>query len=605
LPNTRIQALLGVSLVIACACAGFGGDAPPGECILPPAAAGPDRAGAKRVAPVNRGAIEGFDSVDAEFDIVDDDFPDVRGCDTAHSQPLTHAPGNRIDESRGDPFRHIDHMTWIPNVDDIAVGDLFLHGDAKGYLAIRNVDLRKFLYQDIILRDCDKETCDTQRLPGKQNQWKNAEPAPPGYANEPFDSDRFSCIRNVHGFFAEFNRIAKRINQFEGDGDLRLQLTNNCREPGNYEFALVSEAEGKLFKDHVSFDMEFYSEILEAIGVSLEDLGTGQRVVGTERRADGSYEYEDIVAKDFPDGCELVNLTPYIGKAQRLLTAEPVAIQVEKGPIQYDQFSNETNEKSGLGGEAIVYIEVEKAAPPEDFKSHGFWFQQADDDVIERHDSKESWKSLVSAASTGGDVYAPHTFTNYRDVLRRSFAISAFEVDGVYLGRMPDKRLVDHTTRLYGFDYSYLRGLKTAEVRVAVNKTGKADTAKPRMEFRLLNAKCTPERCVNLIIGNIMLAPGEETSMVLGIGTQSLMDNYENNAFQQYQKYALTYDDNDELTELVSEYGLGLAVVRRSKTKKSEYTIDLVAYERAVPLWRGIVDHKAGEERIAGGRKKR
>jgi hypothetical protein len=102
-----------------------------------------------------------------------------------------------------------------------------------------------------------------------------------------------------------------------------------------------------------------------------------------------------------------------------------------------------------------------------------------------------------------------------------------------------------------------------------------------------------------------MLAPGEETSMVLGIGTQSLMDNYENNAFQQYQKYALTYDDNDELTELVSEYGLGLAVVRRSKTKKSEYTIDLVAYERAVPLWRGIVDHKAGEERIAGGRKKR
>jgi len=602
--NKWIGATLGTSLIIACACGGYGTDEP-GECELPPPPVESDRSGAKKVAPVNRGAIVGYDSVDAEFDIVDDYFPDVRGCETAHSQPLTNAAGNRVDGSQGDPYRHIDKMSFIPSLDDITVGDLFLHGDGKGYLAIRSVDFRRFLYQDIVLSDCDTEKCDKQGLPGKSQQWKNAEPAPKGYGDEPFDSDRFDCIRNVHGFFAEFNRIAKRIKQRDGNGDLRLHLTNNCREPGNYEIALVSEKKGKLFKDHVSLDIAFYTQVLEAIDVDLGELGTGLRVVGAERRADGSYVYEDVEPKEFPAECSLVNLAPYVGRAQRLLTSEPIAIDVQRGAIPYDQFSIETNEKSGLTGESIVYVEVEKKAPPEGFESQGFWFQKASDGVIERYNEKKSWKQLVLAEASGGDVHAPHTFATFADALKRPFAISAFEVDGRYLGRMKDERLLDDTLRLYGFDYSYLRGLKTAEVRVAINKKGKPDTQPPRMEFRLLNDRCTSARCVNLVVGNIKLEPGEQTSMVLGIGTQPLLDNYENGVFQEYQQYALTYDDKGEFTELVGDYGLGLAVIRRSKDNPNEYTIDLVAYERAVPLWRGIIDVKGGRPPATSGRKGR
>jgi len=552
----------------------------------------PEGVEAKKVAPVNPGAVAGYDSLDATFDIVEGAFPDVRGCDTVHSQPLTRAPGNRIDEARGDPYRHIDHMSFVPSTESPAIGDLFLHGEGDRYLAIRGVDFRRFLYQDIVLRDCETQRCDSERLPGPDNRYKDAEAPPKGYANEPYDSDRFGCIRNVHGFFAEFNRIAKRIEPLHG-GDIRLHLTNNCREPGNYEFALVSESEGKLFKDHVSLDIAFYTEILAEIDVALGDLGTGLRVVGTERRADGTYVYEDVEPKVFPADCPLVNLTPYIGTAQRRLTEAPIPIEVDRGPIPYDAFSTETREKSGLEGESIVYVEVQKRPPPQDFRPQGFWFQEASDGVIERFNEDRSWRQLVEADASGGAVHAPHTFATFEDVLKRPFAISAFEVDGRYLGRMREQRLLDDTVRLYGFDYRYLRRLRTAEVRVAIDRRGKPDTKPPRMEFRLLDAACSPEACVNLVIGNIQLAPGEQTSMVLGIGTQPLMDDYEDDVFQEYQQYALTYDHRGALTELVGDHGLGLAVVRRSADEKAVYTIDLVAYERSVPLWRGRVDVQA------------
>lgn len=42
--------------------------------------------------------------------------------------------------------------------------------------------------------------------------------------------------------------------------------------------------------------------------------------------------------------------------------------------------------------------------------------------------------------------------------------------------------------------------------------------------------------CINLVVGNIMLRPGEETSMVVGIGTQPLRDLYERNVLQETQQ---------------------------------------------------------------------
>jgi hypothetical protein len=277
-------------------------------------------------------------------------------------------------------------------------------------------------------------------------------------------------------------------------------------------------------------------------------------------------------------------------------------VEIERGLIPYGAFSDETNEKSGLTNESIVYVEVE-GSEPEGFHPHGFWFQMAKDGVIERFNTKKSWDELLDASRQGGTVHAPHTYTTFLDVMKRPFAISAFEVDGRYLGRMPDRRLTDDTLRLYGFDYSYLRGLRKAEARVAIEADGHPDQDPPRMEFRLLNNRCSDEQCVNLIVGNIALKPGAETSMVLGIGTQPLSDDYENESYQAFQQYALTYDQDGELTELVGQYGLGLVVVRRgSGPHANQYTLDLVAYERSVPLWRGVVDLKGGKHADRAGR---
>lgn len=555
------------------------------------------------IARTHASARAGYDSIGARFEIVGTPFPDTSGCTpTPHRQGLTNAPAYAKSGPAAAPFTHLTRMTFWTGRDPAnaspAVGELYLHGagDEVGYVVVRGLDLRKFLFQDVVLHDCaaNPASCDPERLPGPDNVWAGAEPAPDGFANEPFDSDRFGCIRNVHGYFAEFNRITKKIRALTPSTDPeRLHLTNNCREPGNYELALVSSGAGTVWKNHVSLDMEFYRTVLADIGVNHQDLGTGLRLVGLERKPDGSYAYEQAAPKDFPDGCSIANLAPYIGKAQRLRTPRPIPVALELGPIPYPDFSEETNAKSGKrSDESIVYAEVIPGRPgPSGWRSAGFHFRQDDGGPVLRVTEDAAWTDLTQRARGGTRIWAPHTFASFRDVQAHPFSISAFEVDGRYLGRLKDERLATDAARLYAFDYRWLDGLRRVEVREAVEPNGGSAGDPIRLEFRLLNRRCGKpgKDCINLIIGNIALVPGEETSMVLGIGTQPLRDRYERQVLQDAQQYALTYDEHGAITELVGEYGLGLVVVRRDREDPREFTFDLVSYERAVPLWRGRV----------------
>ena len=96
--------------------------------------------------------------------------------------------------------------------------------------------------------------------------------------------------------------------------------------------------------------------------------------------------------------------------------------------------------------------------------------------------------------------------------------------------------------------------------------------------------------CIGLVVGNIALSPGEETHFVLGIGTQPLRDLYANKVGDSAQKYALTYDGNGHITDLATTHGLGMVYVRRGTgPQRHQYTLDLVSYERALPVWRGTV----------------
>jgi hypothetical protein len=534
-------------------------------------------------------AEEGFGSVSAVFEEVRHPMPDVRACrPTPYSQTLSPSAATPITDVLGGGYRHLSMLTFVPDrspsASSQARGDLFVHGSGREplYLVLRDIDFRKFLYQDIVLHDCTThpERCDTERTSSPEKH--------------PFDSNVFQCIRNVHGYFAEFNRITKKLaerSSTEAPTGRLFHLTNNCREPGNYELALVSSKGDKQWGGHISLDIAFYSEILKELQVDHQALGTGLRVVGTTRDADGGVVYEVVAQKRFPSGCHIRNLAPFIGKNQRVIGGGTVAVVQETGQIPWDQFAGETQAKSGRRqDEAIVYVAVE-GPPPSGFSDHGFHFQIGPDGAVERHNHEATsldWAAL-SLKARAGAVFAPHTYATFADVAEYPFQLSTFEVDGRYLGRLKTQRIRGKAARMVGFDYRFLQGLKTAEVRVAVEADGRLADEAPRLEFRLFNEGCSRDGpCVNVVVGNLQLKPGQGTQFVLGIGTQPLRDLYVNDVIQGAQQYALTYDEAGNITDLAGHHGLGMIYVRRGLGDLSnEFVIDLVSYERAVPVWRG------------------
>ena len=594
LSSAAVVALLGTPspMVQAASAPAKKAPAPASEprCDHPPAPRESTALAAKMRAEVRSTARDGYESTDALFDVVEGAFPDISGCLPApHTQPLTNAVSSRVRAAAGAPFSHLTHLSFVPGrVPDEpspAVGDIYLHADGgePRYVAIRGVDFRKWMFQDIVLRDCDAPdaVCDRERLPGPESAWVGAEPVPESVAGLPFDSDRFACIRNVHGYFAEFNRITKKVRELGdiGVGDRLFHVTNNCREPGNYELALVSRSEGKLWGNHISLDLDFYARLMADIEVELGDLGTGLRVVGSHRRPDGTYSYEEVAPKAFPGGCGLENLAPFIGSAQRLRGT--VDIAVDDGPIPWTEFPAETVAKSGKGpDEGIVYVRHQpQAGVAYAFRDGSSYLWQLEDGTVER--LVQGRDEPAGPGVRWRRIAAPR-FSDTRGTL----GISAFEVDGRYLTRLPDRVVPSGAARLYTFDYSWLAGLTRAEVRETIRPDGSPANDPAMLEFRLLDDRGAR----NLVVGNVALGPGEETAFVVGIGTQPLRDMYDSRVLQEAQRYALTFDAGGAITDLAGSLGLGLVIVRRGAgDDAATYTVDLVSYERAVPLWRGTV----------------
>lgn len=578
------------------------------KCELPAITGGSGSAVA-HLARTRPEALDGYDSINARFEVVAQRMPDVRACTPKpYTQELTHQPFLQ-GTPQAQPYHHFNTLTFVPDrhpdATSRARGDLYLHGtQGEGtYLVVRDLDFRKYLYQDIVLHDCAKtpQRCGSERLPGPNNVWRTAESVSETIQNQPFNSDVFACIRNVHGYFAEFNRITKKIDEV-GTGKeaskTQVHLTNNCREPGNYELALVTQESGKVWGNHISLDMAFYGAILNELSVNYRALGTGVRIVGTERAADGSYQYETREEKSFPASCHIQNLAPYVGKAQRVLFDIPQPIDVALGPVPWTQYAGETQAKSGLkSDEGIVYVEVRSTQEsPTGFRAPEFFFVTGPDGVTERHTAapgEATWDALRARGSEGYTVHVPHTFATFKDIQEYPFQISAFEVDGQYLGRKKATRISERAARMYAFDYGFAHGWDQFEARVAIDKDGAVSGPAPRLEFRLQDSACLAASrldCIQLIVGNIDLSPGDETHFVLGIGTQPLRDLYVNNVASIAQKYALTYDRKGHITDLATTHGLGMVYVRRGKgTFRHQYTLDLVSYERAVPVWRGTV----------------
>jgi hypothetical protein len=112
------------------------------------------------------------------------------------------------------------------------------------------------------------------------------------------------------------------------------------------------------------------------------------------------------------------------------------------------------------------------------------------------------------------------------------------------------------------------------------------------MEFRLLSRRCGKQsgECINLVIGNVSLAPGETISMGLGVGALPSRELRSNgDVVHRTQTYVLTYDERHYLTPLDRRHRLGRVVVRRDGVALDRYIIDLVSHEGALPVWRGVV----------------
>ena len=112
---------------------------------------------------------------------------------------------------------------------------------------------------------------------------------------------------------------------------------------------------------------------------------------------------------------------------------------MSKGQLFGTTTRGETRSKSGRSSdESIVYVVVDpKKAPPKGFEPSHFHSRKSADGVVERFNHEVgvySWDALANMVNEDVEIYAPHSYRSFQDVMDYPFTISAFEVDGRYLG---------------------------------------------------------------------------------------------------------------------------------------------------------------------------
>ena len=117
---------------------------------------------------------------------------------------------------------------------------------------------------------------------------------------------------SMYGYFAEFNRITKKIGEIASPDaacDRLFHLTNNCREPGNYELASCRANTVSFGKSHrLDINSVLHPQRVE---ISLSTR-FGVRIVGAEKTRSGAYQYE-VKEDKYSPKCHIANLAPCIG----------------------------------------------------------------------------------------------------------------------------------------------------------------------------------------------------------------------------------------------------------------------------------------------------
>lgn len=334
-------------------------------------------------------------------------------------------------------------MTVVDNPSDYYLMDLYLHGDGTTntpLIKIQDIDLRKFFPQPI--------------------------------------SNRNSCLAKIQNYFGEYNRKSRSITNvipIENDPAstiYKVDLINNCREPGNWEFNVHDMIGGKPTKalhgyffipvDYLDARLKRYT------GYGWRDAGVGlrfprhperpgepnaeipsgsiNRVLASavnilEENAGGDLAMMWTALPSFPKQCnirELKSMFPGLpaglgdtdqGKARQLVA--------ETGAIDYSHLPAETRAKSGVARkkngqpvrQTLSFVKTRACRAIDELRSpeqppEGFRWPLNPDVRNRLTLAANKWQTHCAIV--------PHTYRNWEDIRNSPVRLSGFEGDGTY-----------------------------------------------------------------------------------------------------------------------------------------------------------------------------
>lgn len=401
------------------------------------------------------------------------------------------------------------------------------------------------------------------------------------------NSSSNSCLRKMNMHLGEFNRKAKSFYSCSNQSQFfsKIQIINNCREAGNYEFKFFKN-NTVVFKGHTLFSKTFYEDILlnytkshgGALDISDTFIGyTKARYFQSKTDRSQNKFYLSNPAPNFNElqsknRCKIDQLKLFPRGSSISYRG---SINVFSGEINYNEFENETKVKSGFksSNEPMSYVRT----PCKKDKNYLEQINLPAPVGLKRYspysNDKDAW--LNSECQ-----YVPYTFTHYNQFIIYNTAFSAFEVDGLYTGlRENGGNFSNSKGSRWNASLGHLRNLAYFELR---------NLSSNLKELRLINKV----EGTSLLVGNIDLNKlrHEDLSFLMGYDSQKLVSDYNQNIFKTFQPiYSFAYNSNNDLVlnqHDLNKVGFEKIILRRDSNK---LIIDLISHERIAPIWRGEI----------------
>ena len=354
-----------------------------------------------------------------------------------------------------------------------------------------------------------------------------------------------------------------------------VKITNNCREPGNYEVE-VRDAQGRyLLRANFIFSTQDYEAFLTHYhGLGIADQGTGIGVPSTIRNRERLRYWDSYLPWKWMKSFPRVNveaLSVIQGSGGEPLLDPPLTgeIEVARGRIPFEdyEYDAEVMGKSGYhwpGLEPLSYVRVNRNLPPP------AGFTSPDGSPPDSY-----WTSRAHA-----DKVVPYYFRTFEDIQRYDVYLSGFDLNGVYIGRSDlvafDK---ERENGRWHFNFQYLQKLNRFEFQ-----QGRDGLVEIRM-----TSESSGKDAVNFVFGNFSVPEGKSIEFLLGLGTQPLIEAYNHNPYKTPLVYGMAYGANGNILDH-HERGIGVEKVYIERTGTETYKIRLISYERILPVWEGVIE---------------